>query len=564
MKKNSQAKGNPEQLRKGAEERLRNRPPESQGTGASFSSERVLHELQVHQIELEMQNEELRESRSELESLLDKYTDLYDFAPVAYFTLAATGAINSVNLPGASLLGVERVSLTKRNFGGFVARESRPVFESWLKRVFSTETKQHCLVVLEREGLSLSVELDASISSDGEEGRVVAVDVTGRIALEEQLRQSQKVEIVGQLAGGVAHDFNNITAAMILNLELLQLKVVLPPEAKAPLGILNELATRAATLTRQLLLFSRRQAMTPVLLDVNAAVSDLFEMLQRIPGEEISFILELSPEDLWVKADAAMFDQALLNLCLNAREAMPRGGTLTLSTGKREFDREDVGVHPEPHPGKFSRIRVSDTGCGMSPDVMKRIFEPFFTTKDIGKGTGLGLTSSQGIVEQHNGWLSVESVLREGSHFDLYFPWLPKPEENTTPLAVEPVSERRKRTILLVEDEAPLLAIYKEALSMIGWKVLAASNGEDGFKTWEENKDRIEVLLTDMRLPKGKSGLDLAKSIWERNPSVKVIIMSGYSQEIAQETRAGTAAYTFLPKPFDLSTLSKTVRECLP
>jgi two-component system cell cycle sensor histidine kinase/response regulator CckA len=508
-------------------------------------------------------NEELRESRAQLELSLGRYTDLYDFAPVAYFTLSASGIINAVNLPGASLLGLERARLVDLNFTTFVAKGSRPIFDAWLKKVFSSDIKQHGEVVLERGGLPRSVELDASISNDGKEALVVAADVTSKKELEEQLRQSQKMEVVGQLAGGVAHDFNNIVAAMILNLEMLQLKVVLPSEAQSPVENLMGLAKRSASLTRQLLFFSRRQAMVPVLMEVNGAVTALLKMLERVLGEQITYVFEPGSPEYWVKADPAMLDQALMNLCLNARDAMPQGGTLTLTTSICDFDSEYVIVHPDAQTGEFVRIRVSDTGCGMDAEVLKHVFEPFFTTKEVGQGTGLGLASSHGIAEQHNGWMSVESIVGEGTHFDLYLPWVARPDPiqaTTNPVVPH---HGKKQTVLVVEDEEALLTIFTKALSMFGYRVFAAANGPEALKVWEENHEQIQLVLTDMRMPKGMSGLDLAKKMWQLKPLLKVIIMSGYSLEITRDANVGSSAYVFLPKPFDLTTLSETVSECL-
>jgi two-component system cell cycle sensor histidine kinase/response regulator CckA len=255
--------------------------------------------LQVHQIELELQNEELRRSRSEMESALTRYTDLYDFAPVSYFTLAVDGAIREANLPGARLLGMERARLIGSRFGTFVSDATRMVYEAWLKEVFVSGDKQTCELTLGPSPLSLrTVELEAMLSLDRCQARAVVIDITERKILEAQLLQAQKMEIVGQLAGGIAHDFNNILSAMILSLEILPVQCVLPPEAQPALQELEVLAKRASSLTRQLLIFSRRQAMQPEPIEINAALIHLLKMMDRLLGEDITCIRLSKAKDL--------------------------------------------------------------------------------------------------------------------------------------------------------------------------------------------------------------------------------------------------------------------------
>jgi len=553
--------GESAELRHRAEKRL---ATEVAGSGSSAQTQRLVHELQVHQIELEMQNEELRESRAQTEATLERYTDLYDFAPVGYFTLSSEGTIREVNLPGARLLGVERARLVGRPFRSFLSQEACPNFDSWLKKVFASQQKQICEVILAREGQSpLMVEIEATLSTDEKEVRAVVVDVTARKAMEEELRQAQKLEVIGQLAGGVAHDFNNILAAMILNLDMIRMQQQLPAETQASLSNLETLAKRAANLTEQLLLFSRRQAMHPVQLEIDAALDHLLKMLDRLPDKGINYHRLPSGRELWVDADAAMLNQALMNLCLNARDAMPNGGTVTLEAVLAEFTTDSAQTQPEARPGKFVCLRISDTGCGMSAEVLKHLFEPFFTTKEAGQGTGMGLASVHGIMHQHKGWVSVESVVGHGTSFRLYLPLSAHEEaKRTEPPRILSPSEQNA-TILLVEDEKALLLVSARALALVGYRVLSATNGQEALKLWEEHRDTIDLVLTDMRMPKGMSGLELAEKLWKTKPSLKIIIMSGYSMEMAQNSTAENGSYTFLPKPFDLKILSETVRHCL-
>jgi PAS domain S-box-containing protein len=562
MKKDSLPSGESEGLRHRAEKRLKGRAPEPDLAPAA-ETRRLLHELQVHQIELEMQNEELRDSRTRMETMLGRYTDLYDFAPVGYFTLSIDGSIHEVNLTGARLLGLERSRLIGEPFGSFVSQEDRSIFDFWLKEVFDTQVRQACEVGLVLEGRSpLNVGMEATLSQDGQEARTVVVDITARKALEEKLRQAQKMEVIGQLAGGVAHDFNNILAAMILKLEMLRIEHQLSMELHSSWHDLDTLAKRAANLTRQLLLFSRRQAMNPERLEINGALAHLLKMLERLLGEDITCVCCANSGELWIDADAAMLDQVVMNLCINARDAMPNGGTLTLETSEAEFDVASVLGHPGAVPGRFACVQISDTGCGMNANVLGHLFEPFFTTKEIGKGTGLGLASAYGIVLQHKGWMSVKSEVGKGSSFRLYLPLL---GEAKAILEAAPItsSEGQSEMILVVEDEEDLLLVCARALNMFGYRVLTAANGREALQIWEKHHGVIDLVLTDMRMPNAISGLELAETFWKTKPSLKVIIMSGYSMETVRDSVAGNDAYTFLAKPFDLKVLSESVRRCL-
>jgi two-component system cell cycle sensor histidine kinase/response regulator CckA len=459
------------------------------------------------------------------------------------------------------LLGLERARLTGRRFRGYVTFGDRSIFDSWLEGVFAVPPSPACVVTLARDGQhARAVQIEATLSPDGLEARTLVTDITARQVLEARLRQAQKMELVGQLAGGVAHDFNNILAAMLLNLDMLQKQCELPEEARPPLHDLGVLAKRASSLTGQLLLFSRQQTMLTVKVEVNAALTRLLQMLERTLGEDICFVRLGSAAELWVDSDLAMLEQAIMNVCLNARDAMPNGGTLTLEASAVDFDLEHVTREPEARAGAFVCLRITDTGCGMSRDVLKHLFEPFFTTKEIGKGTGLGLASAFGIAHQHKGWLSVESGVGQGSTFRLYLPRSTRVKAAPNSDLPEPVSRRSRHTILLVEDEPELLRANARALTQLGYRVLSASDGPAALKVWTHSRFVIDLLLTDMRMPKGISGLQLAEQLWDTKPALKVVIMSGYNTEIAAGRDGLKRRYTFLPKPFDLETLDKAVR----
>jgi two-component system, cell cycle sensor histidine kinase and response regulator CckA len=539
-------------------------PTESDGWKSSAQTQRLLHELRVHQIELEMQNEELRVSRAEVEAGLKRYTDLYDFAPVGYLTLSPEGSVRELNLPAARLLGRERSRLVGGRLRNFVSQGTRAIFDSWLAGVFAQQDKHTCEVVLLRDNLPpLPVQLEAKLSFDGQSGRAVVTDITARKVLEEELRQAQKMEVIGQLAGGVAHDFNNILGAMLLNLALLRAEDEAPAESEAALDNLDTLAKRASSLTSQLLLFSRRQVMQPERFEINVALTHLLEMLERLLGEEINCTFHAEVSALWVEADIAMFEQAVMNLCLNARDAMPDGGALTLETSLVDFDAASIRIDPKSRPGRFVCLRVTDTGCGMDADILKHLFEPFFTTKDIGKGTGLGLASVYGMVEQHQGWLNVESRPEHGTTFRLYLPRSHNGNVDSAPPTAFIDTAGRGETILLVEDEPALLAIATRSLIRLGYRVLPAADGRQALALWGQHMNEVDLVLTDMRLPNGINGLELAERLWNAKPALEIIIMSGYSSEMATNGSASRVDFTYLPKPFELQKLAETVRHSL-
>ncbi|HXT41696.1 MAG TPA: ATP-binding protein [Candidatus Angelobacter sp.] len=377
----SKLASDPAALRRAAEARLREKPATRQPqTGADLR--RLQHELEVHQIELEMQNEELQAARAEIASALERYTDLFDFALVGYFDLAADQTIQLANLTGAKLFGLERGSLTGRRFELFVAKTDRPVFGSLFKKIFATGAKQTCELALVKEDRSaLTVRLEATRAPNGRECRVVLMDITDRKLLDEQLRQAQKMEAIGHLAGGVAHDFNNILAVIIMETELSGMVADMPEAVRKRLQQIRASADRAVNLTRQLLMFSRRQVMRSNILDLNEVIAQFATMLQRIIGEDVRLILHLNPTPLMARADIGMLDQVLMNLAVNARDAMPKGGQLLIATTEKIVDENAARLNPDAAPGRYVCLSVSDTGSGIAPEALPRIFEPFSRPK---------------------------------------------------------------------------------------------------------------------------------------------------------------------------------------
>jgi signal transduction histidine kinase len=387
-------------------------------------------------------------------------------------------------------------------------------------------------------------------------------EVAERKRVEGQLLQAQKMEAVGQLAGGIAHDFNNILAATILQLDLVLDEPGLSPQLQADLREVEKGAQRAAELTRQLLLFSRRQIMQIKPLDLNEVLADLLKMLRRLLGEHIDITLHGEPGPLWIDADAGMMQQVVMNLCVNARDAMPQGGRLTLGTRALEVRPSDVLANTEARPGRFVCLSVADSGCGMDPQTLPHIFEPFFTTKEIGRGTGMGLATVYGIVKQHQGWVEVESAVNVGTAFRVYLPARPAAASGASAPAHPPLP-RGSETILVVEDDEPLRKLSVMTLQRLGYRVFEASTGAAALRQWNDYEGAIALLLTDMVMPEGINGLDLAQRLRILKPDLKVIVSTGYSQEMARLSASKERDLTFLGKPYEMRLLAITVRECL-
>jgi PAS domain S-box-containing protein len=392
------------------------------------------------------------------------------------------------------------------------------------------------------------------------------VDITERKALEEQLRQAQKMEAVGQLAGGVAHDFNNMLAVIRGNAELLLMnEAQYPAEAREGLKHVVEASERAANLTRQLLAFSRKQVMQSQPLVLNEVIANLTKMLRRVIGEHIDLQCHYAAPLPYVQADPGMMEQVILNLVVNARDAMPEGGQLRVATEHILLDEAQARINSGARAGEFVCLLVRDTGTGIAPEVLPRIFEPFFTTKDVGKGTGLGLATVYGIVQQHQGWVEVSSQVGEGTTFKVFLPAIPAPAQSAA--ASEAAAEVRggTETILLVEDEHAVRLTTRRVLESKGYAVREATSGREALEVWQSHAGEIALLLTDIIMPGEMSGRDLAERLWAQKPGLSVIFMSGYSADVLgtnTEFIRRTKSH-FLQKPSSSRVILETVRQCL-
>jgi nitrogen-specific signal transduction histidine kinase/CheY-like chemotaxis protein len=379
---------------------------------------------------------------------------------------------------------------------------------------------------------------------------------------EEPWRQSQKTEAIGQLAEGVAYDFNSFLTVIQGHSALLLADESLKPETRNALTEIYTAGARAASLIRQLLVFSGKQELRCQALDLNEFVSDAVKMLRCLLGETVALHLDLATQLPPVSADAGMLEQVLVNLAANAREAMPLGGQLHIQTARVVMDGEQTRKNSAARPGDFACLSVRDTGCGIAPEIRPRIFEPFFTTKPPGKGTGLGLATVFGIVKQHEGWVEVESQVGHGTTFKVFLPALPLTvEARRQPTATKPL--RGTETILVVEDEAAMRGLVVLILQRYGYRVLEAVSGEEALLVWGRHQSRIELLFTDLVLPGDLPGWKLAEKLRSEKPGLKVIFTSSYGPDMMGPIFATMEKINFLKKPYVPDQLTETVRQVL-
>jgi two-component system cell cycle sensor histidine kinase/response regulator CckA len=394
----------------------------------------------------------------------------------------------------------------------------------------------------------------------------IIVDITERKQLETQLQQARRMEAIGRLAGGIAHDFNNLLTIIKGYTELALKRPKISPELQADVERIEDASERASTLVRQLLAFSRRQVLQPKLVDLNSIVVGLDKLLRRLMDEDIGMSTIPGKNIGTIKADPGQMEQVIMNLVVNARDAMPNGGRLTVETANVDLDAAYASEHVTVKPGRYVMLAVSDTGTGMSPETVAHIFEPFYTTKEGGRGTGLGLSTVYGIVKQSGGYVWVYSELGRGSSFKVYLPRVDGAPEALSPVAAPIGEQRGSETILLVEDQPQVRELARMALSEKGYTVLVASSPEDAESACSRHGAEIHLLLTDLIMP-GISGRELANRLTTRHPKMRVLYMSGYTFSIMAQAGAQNGmledGVAFLQKPFTPSALSEKVREVL-
>ncbi len=391
---------------------------------------------------------------------------------------------------------------------------------------------------------------------------LLAQDVSERALLERELRQAQKMEAIGQLAAGVAHDFNNILTVIQGHAGLMQQKLGVESPQTHSLEQITRASARATSLIRQLLMFSRKQVMQFRHLDLNETLRSTLKMLERLVGEHVQIVFRPQEPLPAMHADSSMLEQIAMNLAVNARDAMPNGGQISISTALETIHRAPTPKDPESRHGEFICLTFTDAGTGMDTQILRRVFEPFFTTKPVGQGTGLGLSTVFGIVRQHQGWLEVDSKLQQGTTFRIYFPVSRQPVEKLEPV-IDSALRGGRETVLVAEDEDALREMVVQLLRIQGYTVLEAATGRDALEVWEKADRPIDLLLTDMVMPGGVMGSELAERLTSRSPGLKVIYTSGYSLGMAGRDASLLEGRNFLPKPYSIGKLAQFVRECL-
>ncbi len=665
---------------------------------------RLMHELQVHQIELKIQNEELVDAQNERQKVLERYTSLYEYAPAGYFNFNANGEILLVNLTGAKLMGLDRDKLHARRFALFVVPTDRLTFADFLVQVFASEAKQVCEVKLELENRSpLFVRLEGIVVPEVDECLValiditrpklveealrlrnqaihavpqgivitdpnqpdspiiyvnpgferitgypaaeilgrncrflqgkdtdpravarmreaidavhsctvellnyrkdgtpfwnamlitpvrdetgclihfvgVSMDVTGQRSKEEMHRQTQKMEAVGQLAGGIAHDFNNLLTVIDGYASLLMHRT---PKSDTSWELLQEIrsaSAHATYLTRQLLAFSRRQVLSPETLDLNALILENVALLKRLIGSDVTIETSLDPTLYSVWAERGQISQIVMNLVINARDAISGGGRISIRTSNVEVGEVTVLTEPTVQAGGYAQLSVSDTGCGMTEEVRERIFEPFFTTKPVGSGTGIGLATVHSVVTRTGGHIDVSTELGKGTTFKVYLPQLRNLVVEKRPHSgiqidsghihsghktSEPLIPTVKAaTILLVEDDDSVRQLASTILSSGGYQVLSAADGKQALRIAEDLSQTIDLLLSDVVMPglQGPELVDLARKL---RPGIRVLMMSGYIKNSNTRDEMSRSHENFIQKPFSPQSLLLSVASVL-
>ncbi len=496
----------------------------------------------------------------------ERYRDLVENAHDIIYSHDLQGNYTSINKAGEQITGFTREEVLSLSLHQTITPEDLPKAQEMIRRKLAGErVTAYEMEILAKDGHRVAVEVNTKlIFQDGVPTGVqgIARDVTDRKQLEQQLRQSQKMEAIGQLAGGVAHDFNNLLTA-INGYSSLALQRTNPDERiRGYLEEIRKAGDRAANLTRQLLAFGRKQMLKPVPLNLNDVVADMEKMLRRLIGEDIRFSTKLDPGLHRVKTDPGQIEQVLVNLVVNARDAMPRGGVLTIETANFEVDREYAARHVGLSPGHYVMLAVSDTGCGMDQETKARIFEPFFTTKEKGKGTGLGLSTVYGIITQSGGNIWVYSEPDKGTVFKVYLPELQQEIEAPQKVEVETSAPRGSETILLVEDEDVVRGLARQILEQAGYRVLDASGGEEAIRLCKERREPIDLLLTDVVMPE-TSGKEIAQRLTKLRPATRVLFMSGYTDEAIVHHGVLDSNVEFIQKPFTPVALARKVREVL-
>lgn len=526
--------------------------------------ERGIEEAKNRRVRLETE-EALRRSE-------ERYRLLFEKNPLPMWVYDT----DTLGFLAVNAAAIEHYGFSAEEFHSMTIKDIRPAEDVAMLEQNITETRRVIDRVDEwrhqkKDGTIINVEITShELAFDGTDARLVlANDITKRVQAEEelrkseeQLRQAQKLESIGRLAGGIAHDFNNMLTAINGYSELTLRRLASDDPLRQNIEEIRKAGGRSAELTRQLLAFSRRQMLQPKVVDIDQVVLDTSLMLKRLIGEDVELITLVGKNVARIQADPGQLSQVLMNLVVNARDAMPDGGTITIETRNVNLDEQYARQHVSVRPGPYVMLSVSDTGIGMDAETQKQIFEPFFTTKEVGKGTGLGLSTVYGIVKQSNGNVWVYSELGKGTAFKIYLPQFEEP--NSVSLEPQPAASFSwgSETILIVEDEDMVRSLSREVLESCGYTVIVASNGVEALTVCEQHKDQIHLLITDIVMPQ-MGGRELAEKLSVAYPKVRVLFTSGYTDDAIVRHGIIEDDANFIQKPFNLDDLARKVRELL-
>jgi PAS domain S-box-containing protein len=509
-----------------------------------------------------------RRAQQALRASEERYREIFEGSLDTLFISTPEGHLLDINPAGLRLLGYDsKDELLQVDIEELYVDPD--VRQSGLDRLAKEEFLRDFELRLRRKDGSQVAVLETTTAVKGESGELFALrgmlrDVTDQRALEEQLLRSQRMEAVGRLAGGVAHDFNNLLTVINGRSDLLRSQLDPGSPLVAEVDEIKAAGERAAALTRQLLVLSRRRTSSPQAINLNGLVKSMENLLRRSIGERIELVAHFDPDLANIKADPGQIEQVILNLALNARDAMPRGGRLVIDTTNVSVTPGSALALYGLAPGPYVFLRFEDTGTGIDPGIRGQIFEPFFSTKDPAEGTGLGLATVYGIVQQSNGHVRVESEPGRGACFEVYFPAVSDPVESTRKQVAVPSSPSGSETVLLVEDEAAVRGLLRRFMDGKGYRVLEAADGEEALSVVENEAGRIDLLLTDLVMP-GMGGFELAHRLEAKLPDVKILFMSGYSEGAEAFFNSGLVsdAKNFLQKPFSTDLLAQRLREVL-
>ncbi|MBI4685250.1 MAG: PAS domain S-box protein [Nitrospirae bacterium] len=500
-----------------------------------------------------------------LEETKKQYKDLYDEAPDMMHSIDKDGNIVICNKTEADALGYDFDEIMGKPFLNIIAPETRSACAKKIETLKHTGFFSGEITLIAKNGKRIPVFVisNAIYDNKGEflMSDAILRDITEKKLLEAQLLQAQKMEAIGQLAGGIAHDFNNMLTAIMGYGNLLQTKLGKDNEGKTYVDEIMAAAEQAASLAQNLLAFSRKQIINPKPIKLSEVITHVDNLLKRVIGENIELKVFLSPHEATVIADFSQIEQGLMNLCTNARDAMPEGGVLLIETEIVEFDKDYVKRHAFAKPGKYMAISVTDTGTGLDEKTKERIFEPFFTTKETGKGTGLGLAMVYGIVKQHDGYINVYSEIGKGTTFRIYLPVSDIEAESLHVSAQLPVRGGNE-TILIAEDESSIRGLSKNVLEEYGYKVILAQDGEEAVEQFKAYQDTIDILLIDALMPK-KNGKEVYNEIKTFKHDIKAIFMSGYTANIIHTKGILESDLELISKPFSPNMLLRKIREVL-